>query len=200
MTGECGYGRVRLGAVDQRDPFLGLQHHRLETRRTQQVTRGPLGAVVPQHAFADQTERQMCERGEIATRPDTPLLRHWRVESRVEHARQQIDEIRSRARETLGDDIGAQQHHRPYLTFGEMRADTHGVAAHEIDLQFGKPVRRNGHFRELAETGGDSVDRLGPQQHRVHGAPRGRQAGSGRRFKRYVVPLHRHPVHIRDGK
>src|SRR5437764_1254322 len=58
----------------------------------------------------------MRERREISTRADASLLRNWRIDIRVEQLEEKIDELRSSAGVTLGNDIGAQQHHRPLVT------------------------------------------------------------------------------------
>src|SRR6266550_3119853 len=62
------------------------------------------------------------------------------------------------ARVTLGNDIGAQQHHRAHFSLRKPVADTRRVAAHEVHLQLRQPLVWNGNFGKLPEAGRHSVD------------------------------------------
>ena len=109
-------------------------------------------------ALADQRQREMRERREVAARAHAPLLGHRRVEAGVQHGQQQLDQIGARPRMALGDHVGAQQHHRAHLALRQQRADAGRVAAHEVHLQLGQPVGRDGDVGELAEARGHAVD------------------------------------------
>jgi hypothetical protein len=75
-----------------------------------------------------------------------------------EHREQRLDDDRARAAESLGEHVGAQQHHRARLLRGQRRADAARVAAHEVELQLAQLVGRHRHVRELPEAGVDAVD------------------------------------------
>src|SRR5947207_2512311 len=104
----------------------------------------------------------MRERREISTRADASLLRNWRIDIRVEQLEEKIDELRSSAGVTLGNDIGAQQHHRPHFPLRKPVADTRRVAAHEVHLQLGQLLVWNGNFGKFPEAGRHSVDDFVP--------------------------------------
>ena len=150
---------VRLRAVDERDALLRREHDRLGADLPQHFCAGSSRSPVQQRSFADQREREMRERREVAARADASLLRDRRVQIGVQHLEQQIDELRTRTGVTLGDHVGAQQHHRAHLALGKAIPDAGRVAPHEIHLQLGQPVARNGDIGQLAESGRHSVYR-----------------------------------------
>ena len=77
----------------------------------------------------------MRERREIPARAYTPLLRNWWIDITVEHLQNQVDELRTRARVTFGNDVGAEEHHRACLALRQSVTDSGGVTTHEIHLQ-----------------------------------------------------------------
>ena len=99
----------------------------------------------------------MRERREIPARADTPLLRNWRIHIRIEHLENQIDELRASARVTLGNYIGAQEHHRARFALWQSVTNTRGMAAHEIYLQGGQFLGRYRDFGKFPESGCDAV-------------------------------------------
>ena len=111
-----------------------------------------------QFALANQRQREVRQRSEIAARADASLLRHPWMEARVQHLGQQLGQFRPRAGVALGDDIGAQQHHRADFALRHRIADAGGVTANEVALQLGQPRRRNRDVRQLAEAGRHAID------------------------------------------
>jgi hypothetical protein len=111
-----------------------------------------------QFALADEREREVGERREVATGTDRSLLRHRRPEIRVEHRAEQIRDLGARPGEAFRNDVRSQQHHRPHFAFREERANTRGVAAHEIHLERGEFVGRNRVFGKFTEACGHAVD------------------------------------------
>ena len=67
-----------LRAVDQRQPFLRRERDRREPARAQRRARRTAARVVTDQrlAFADQHEREMRERRQVAARAHRPARRH----------------------------------------------------------------------------------------------------------------------------
>ena len=148
---------MRLRSVDQDDPLLRTEDHGLETLRAENLGgRSRLGAA-PQRSFADQRQREMCKRRQIAACTDAPLLRNRRMYAGIQHRDQQLGERRTGARKTGGDHIGAEQHHRAHFSLRQQRAHARGVAADEIDLKLGETIDGDDDVGQLAESRGDSV-------------------------------------------
>ena len=75
-----------LRAVDQRQALLGDQPHRLEPGAPQRVAAGQQLALVPRLALADERQRQVRERREIARGSDRPARRHPRQNAAFRHS------------------------------------------------------------------------------------------------------------------
>ena len=181
--------RVRLRAVDQRQALPWAQ--------------ATTGASPPAHAacavapavrprrvqlaLADQRQRQMGQRREITARADTALLRHQRVQLRVQHRDQEFGHFRPAPGESLREHVGAEQHHRAHFARRERWSHAGRMAADEIDLELGEAVVRNRDVGELAESGRHAVHDLTARDDRIDdrarpghpGSCRGRQAHWG---------------------
>ena len=149
--GQCGDRGVRLRAVDERQPFLRPERHGRKATCCEHVFRRASPTVAREDSFADEREREVSERCEVAARADTALLRNLRMQARVEHADEQLGELGPSAGVPLRDHVCAQQHHRAHLALGKKRPDARGVAAHEVHLQLRESIGRDGDLRKLAE-------------------------------------------------
>jgi hypothetical protein len=90
-------GRRGLRAVDQRQPLLGRQLQRLDAGAAQQ-RRGGRAPAVDQHlAFAQQRERHVRQRRQVAGGADRSLARDVRHQPGVVHRDQGVDHLRSHA-------------------------------------------------------------------------------------------------------
>ena len=87
-----------LRAVDEREPFLRCQRERREAGAAQHVGRRTALAVDDELAFADQGERQMGERREVARGADRSLRRNERNEAGVVNREERIDHRLANAR------------------------------------------------------------------------------------------------------
>ena len=75
--------RLRLGAVDEREPFLGREPERREGPRVASAAAAGSGPLVPSTlAFAHERQRDVAERREVAARAHASLLRHQRARRR----------------------------------------------------------------------------------------------------------------------
>src|SRR5438094_6216531 len=69
---HCGH---ELRPVDERQPLLRLEHGRLEPDLDERVAAGEALPVDPGLALADERQRQVCERREVAARADRTSTR-----------------------------------------------------------------------------------------------------------------------------
>ena len=76
----------------------------------------------------------------------------------IQHLRQGLGDDGAHAAIAERQRVGAQGHDDARLGFGERRAESAGVAAHQVELQAGEFVIGDAHFAELAEAGIDAVD------------------------------------------
>ena len=153
-------GRVRLRAVDEGDALFRRERERREAGLGEH-RRGGAGAVATmEFALADEREREMRERREVAARADGPLLGNGRPEVGVEHRAEESRHVGARAREALRDDVRAEEHHRAHFALRERRTHAARVAADEIHLQRGELVARDRHLAQFAEARRDAVHHL----------------------------------------
>jgi hypothetical protein len=161
LEGEEGVQRERgrdLRAVDQRQAFLGRQRERRDAGRAQRRVGRHALAVLPELALADQRQRQVGERRQVARGADRALRRDPRHEAGVEHRQQRVDHLLAHARAprarlpALSASISA----RPAR---QRRADADAVRADQVELQPVELVGRDARAGELAEAGVDAVDR-----------------------------------------
>ena len=89
----------------------------------------------PGVALADEHERQVGERGEVAARADRSAARHARVDAAVEEVEQPLERRAADAGEALGQHVGAERHRRTHGPNRQRIADAGGVAAQQVDLQ-----------------------------------------------------------------
>ena len=133
--------RRRLRAVDQREPFLGAEADRRQPGAPQRL--GARRSTEPQStlssqrsclffrdlrdlcgfclrrrrqhlALADQHERQMRERREVAARADRAARRHARVDAAVQQRDQRLERLDADAGEPFRQHVGAQRHRRAH--------------------------------------------------------------------------------------
>ena len=101
QAGQRQRGRD-LRAVDQRQPFLGGEHDRLQPGLGEAVARRHALAVEEDLAFADHRRRHMRQRREIARRADRALFRDDRHDALRQHRLDQRDQFRAARRTRRG--------------------------------------------------------------------------------------------------
>jgi hypothetical protein len=134
----------------------GRQARSREGRRA--VEHGRIGAN-RRVSLADQHEREMRERREIAARPDGPAARHDGMHPRVERGDQQLERRPPDPRVPFRQDVGAQRHHRAHRARRQGRVDARRVAAQQVPLERAQRVPGNLHFRQRSESRVDAVHR-----------------------------------------
>ena len=108
-------------------------------------------------ALADQRQREVRERREVAARADGAAARHVRQHAAVEALHEQLDRHRARARVALRQRVGAQQHRRAHDLVRVRLADPAGVAAQEAELELFGQLLGDRARDEAAEAGVDAV-------------------------------------------
>ena len=155
-------GGHELGPVDERQAFLGLQLDRLEAGADERLGPREDVAVDLRVALADQREREVRERGEVARRADGAPARHERGHARVQAAEEQLHGLDPRARVPLGERVRAQEHRPPHHLVGVRLADAARVASQEPELELRGELGRDRLRDEPAEAGVDPVRVLAP--------------------------------------
>ncbi len=149
-----------LGAVHEREPFLRFQRERRQAGSLERTRRG-LGSGVGQDLpRPDQREREVRERREIAGGTERSLLGHGRDHVRVQHRHHQVDELGANTRVPEGEDVGAEEEHRPRLGPGERTAHRRGVRTDDPVLQVRRLRWIDPDVRQGAEAGRDAVHDL----------------------------------------
>ena len=111
-------------------------------------------------AFADQHEREVGERRQVAARADRAAARDGGMHAAIQQGDQPLERLDAGCRRTLGQHVGAQRHRGAHGTHGQRIADARRVAAQQVDLQRVERVAGDRGFGQRAESGVDAVDRL----------------------------------------
>ena len=99
-------------------------------------------ALDPRLAFADERQREVGERREVAARADRAAARHVRQDAAVQALEQQLDRLDPRARVALRERVRAQQHRGAHDLVGVRLADAARVAAQQAQLQLLRQLLR----------------------------------------------------------
>ena len=148
---------TQLRPVDERETFLRLQRDRFEPGGAADFGAFEAASVLSGFAFADQAQRQVCERGEIAGRADGAAARDHREHVVVEQREQRVDQFGAYAGDAGREAVRLEQQHAAHERRCERLADAARVTAHEIELQLPDLIRGDALVRECAEAGGDAV-------------------------------------------
>jgi hypothetical protein len=114
---------------------------------------------VPGFTLADQYEREMRERCEVAACANRTARRYDRMYGAVDQRQQQLQCFDANSGKSFGEHIRAQRHRRADHGDRQGIADTGRVTAQQIHLQFGERFVRDPHVGEVAEAGVDAVGR-----------------------------------------
>ena len=92
QEGQQSHGQHALGAIDERDCLLGLQHQRLNLRLLQRFRGRHALAAKGGFALGDQHQREMRQRRQIATGPYAPLGWNDGMHATIQHLAKRIDD------------------------------------------------------------------------------------------------------------
>ena len=162
---EAPDGGHHLRAVDERHALLRSELEGLEARGTEGLSAGAPLRPLDGLAFADEHERGVRERREVARRADAAVHRDVRMHAAVEHVAEEIDDVRSHAGSPRREGVRPEQQDRAHDVLRERRADADGVAADEVALKRAELVVRDPHGGKVAEPGVHAVHRLVPAGH-----------------------------------
>ncbi len=141
-------------------PFLLGELDRFESGVAQCVGGRSHLAAIHHVALAEQRERTVGERGEIAARPERAVFGHDRRDAGVEDVDHRLGDERAGTAVAEGERAGPQEHHRSHDVVLDGVAHAGGVRADERGLQRPPPVGRDRHGGERAEPGRDAVLRF----------------------------------------
>ncbi len=107
----------------------------MQAGRRERVGTRHAHAVDERLSLANERQREMSERREIAARAHRAARRDVRDDPGVEHREQQLDGLDAGAGVPLGDRVGPQHHRGANDVVGIRLADATRVAAQEPQLQ-----------------------------------------------------------------
>ena len=110
-------------------------------------------------ALADEDEREMRERREIAARAQRPARGHHRQHAGPSMSTRSWTSSRRTPDVPLRERVRAEQHRRPHDLVRERLADAAGVAANEVQLELGGLPRVDVDVHEAPEAGVHAVCR-----------------------------------------
>ena len=145
--------------LSERQAFLCLELDRLEPGARQRLgSAARAGTVDRRLALPDEHERDVRQRGEVARRAEAAARRDDRMDRRVQHRHEQVDDLDPHAGEPDRQGVRPQQEHRPHDVVGQRVADAGGMGADEVALE-GRRLRGvDARIGQIAEAGGDAID------------------------------------------
>ena len=170
-----------LRAVDQREALLGRERERRDAGRRQR--RGGRHARSPSRehlAVADQRQRQVRERREVARRADRALATGSTARGRRCAARASASTTSSRTPEWPRARLAALSAGQPHDGAGSGAPTPTRVRADQVELQQREVAVRDARVGELAEAGVDAVDRRVALGRALRRAPHWRGSRRGR--------------------
>jgi hypothetical protein len=174
---EGQHRRLHLGAVDERETFLGLELDGLDAGSAQRVGRrrphrpsptagrrvGHCDVALPHHRVGDVRQGR-----QVAARPDAALLRHHGVDAGVQHPGNGLRHRSACAAGLPQQHVGTQQHRRADHVGGKRLSHPGHVTPNEVALQLEELVGGNTYVGQLAKARIHAVDRLPGSQHALH--------------------------------
>ena len=162
---DAGERAHERGAVEQRQPLLGLERERLQAQLSQHLAGVARLPVEGDPRIAGDRTSHVGKRNQVATGPARAALGDLRHDVVVEQFEQSLHQLHAHAGVALGQAVGPQQHRDPHDLWRRKRT---GPATHEpeqILLQLGRLGRGDLPVRAVAQSGGHAVDRdfLGDQ-------------------------------------
>ena len=155
-----GVGRHELCAVEQRQALFAFESDRFPSHGLEHLRRGDDLAVHLHLSEAQQREREVGQRGEVARSAERALLIDQREDRAVVHLYQALHRGGLHARIAVAERLDLGEKHEPDNLGGDTLAHAAGVGHDQIALERGELVGGDGDVAERAESGGDAVDRF----------------------------------------
>ena len=137
--GECAH---ELGPVHEREPFLGLEAKRLEPRPGERVGAREKLPADPCPSLADERQREMRQRSEVAARPDRASARHLRQDTVLETIEQPLGDLRASPGVALRKRVRAHEQRRADDLVRIGLADAASMAAQQVGAGAPRPAPR----------------------------------------------------------
>ena len=177
---ERADGCHELRAVDERQPLLRAKLQRLETDGGERFAAGQQPPFDPRIAFADEGQREVRERCQVAARAHGATARHDREHAAVEALDQQLHDLHAGSGIALRERVCPEQHRRAHDLRRIRLPDAAGVAAQEAELELLRLLCGDGLRDEPPEARVDAVRVLAlAERHASHDLARGAHAVSG---------------------
>ena len=158
--GQAQHAEHAVGAVDQRQALLFAQHQRLDAGSRKRLSRrDDLAAADADFALAEQRQRAVRQRRQVAGAAERAVLAHHRGDPGVERGGVGLRHHGAHAGAAGAQRGQAQKHQSADDLLFHLRAGARGVGADQGDLQLGAHVLRDVLGGQRAEAGGDAVDR-----------------------------------------
>ncbi len=158
MEFQAPDGEHGLGAVDEADAFFGVKIDGVDTGALQGFGAGENFAIEFRLAFADQDQRHVGERRQIAARAHAALRRNHGRDAAIEKIAEALGYQGTDAGVAFGKHVGADQHHGAHNLARERLADAHAVRADDIALELVELVARDAHIGEQPHAGIDRIN------------------------------------------
>ena len=123
-----------LCPVDEREPLLRGQLHRLEPGARQRLEPGHPLALEERLTLADERQGEVGERREVAGRADAAARRDDGHETAVETREHELDRLDTRSRVPLGERVRAEKHRRAHDLVRIRLADAARMRAEKSQL------------------------------------------------------------------
>ncbi len=209
---EGAQGGHELRAVDEGQPLLRLEDHRLDAGALQRRGRGlpaglrePLDPVrgrafqVRRLPLPDHRQRQVREGRQVSGGPDRPTRGDARDDTAVEHLHQDIDHRGAHPGVAEREDLRAKEHHPAHDRGLQRSADARRVRADQVPLQGADVVGGDPRLAQRTEAGVDAIDvgrRVPGGGDGVDGGARPAHALAGLGSELHRPPATRHVLQI----
>jgi hypothetical protein len=110
-------------------------------------------------AFADEHQRDVGQRREIAAGADAALRRNDGRDAAIQQIAEAFRNERADAGKSLGEHVGADEHHAADFVASERRADSAGVRADHVALELLELLGRDANVGQQSDAGVDGVNR-----------------------------------------
>ncbi|MCY1401799.1 hypothetical protein D9M71_169230 [compost metagenome] len=182
--GECS-GHLRT--IEQCQAFLGRQGQGLQAGHSQRFGSLQPLPLVAGLAFAQQHQRHVRQRGQVAGSTDRTLERDVWIHLGVDQGNQRIDHFTTNARETTAQAVDLEHHDQAAQRVADRLADAGGMGQHQRALQVFQVGAGNAGGSQQAEPCVDAIRGaiLGKNLLNASDAGFDRGPGAGIEGKRY---------------
>ena len=142
----------------------------------------------------------MRKRAKVAARTDGALRWDYGVNPFVEIGDHLIQRLQSDARITPREGVDAKQHGSPDDIFGKWLSHSAGMAFQEVFLEFFAQFGRDRRRRQIAEAGGDAINRFSSVSPLLHHRRASRHEGSGSGIQGNAVTVSGYAHDVLDGE